>query len=89
MLTQRDIDLHAKGLISIDRLEALRHALREDAVNARTYSKTEGMDEREAASHRGRAVAFQKAVTMVDKLIGGKPLKRPWWARFRKEKRTT
>ncbi len=84
MLTQKDIDLHAKGLISIDRLQALRHALREDAINAREYSKTEGMDEREAASHRGRARAFDKAATMVDKLIGGKPLKKPWWAKFRR-----
>lgn len=84
MLTQRDIDLAAKGLVSMDRLEALKHALREDAKAARFRSKDPELDERAAAALRGKAKAYDQAVEKVNKLIGGKPLKRPWWARWRK-----
>lgn len=84
MLTERDKEIHAEGLVTIDRLEALQHALRADAREARQRSKEPGMDERFAASFRGKASAYDHAATMVETLIRGNAMHPPRWSEARR-----
>lgn len=80
MLTDQDRYDAENGFASHDRLRALRHALLEDAADARAMSKTAGLDERFAASLRGKAKAYQHAAGMVGRVIRGEGIRPPVWS---------
>jgi hypothetical protein len=71
MITDRDRTLHEQGLYQADRLRALQVALRERAADARTAANAEGIDERFAASLRGKASGYYEAATLITMLIAG------------------
>jgi hypothetical protein len=81
MLTDRDEELAAQGLVSFDRLSALRHALLSDSLAARDAARRRPKNDPHAIALRGKKVAYLHAADMVMALLNGKALRRPIWAR--------
>lgn len=67
------------GMVSADRLRALKHGLLARRDDARAAGKADGLDERFAASLRGKANAYQEAANLVQQLLYGAPMRpAPW-----------
>lgn len=87
LLTQKDQALLEQGLVSVDRLKAFQFALRSDATSARALSYDPELDERKAASLRGKAGAYQHAAQRIDTILAGNSLRKPKWSEAYKRAR--
>ena len=88
MLTDHDRATHEEtGLVTPERLRALQHGLRARSDDARQAARQEGIDERFAASLRGKAHAYQEAADLVQQLLYGAPMRPPRWSAARKRAR--
>jgi hypothetical protein len=85
VLTEQDKSDAEAGITRHERLQALRHALIADAQDARALSRAEGLDERFAASLRGKAKAYEHAAGMVNKIMRGEGIRPPVWSSARKK----
>jgi len=78
MLTQKDMEAFERGEITPDRLMSLQHALASRADTARHLASGD-IDERYAASLRGKAKGYWEAMQLVNAILNGKPMKKPGW----------
>jgi hypothetical protein len=83
MLTKHErAVIETTGMVPTSRLDALVHALRSNATDARNAAAMQA-DERAEAALRGKAKAYLEAASMVAQISGGYGIRPRGWSSAR------